>query len=116
MLFIMALAGALTIAALACPLWMGSMSQQGQADMPMPCSKQDDSPQQCPMSICQASSPYLAAGLAHNVPVFQELSAEVVDVPAALSSSWAAVPDERDDLPPPGAAGGLYLRTHSLLI
>ena len=116
MLFIMALAGALAIGVVACPLWMGSISLHQQADMPMPCSKQDDSPQQCPMSICQASSPYLADGLTQNTPVFQELPGEVDDLRLALSSLWAAVPDARDDLPPPDTTGGLYLRTHSLRI
>lgn len=111
-LLIMVLAGALGISALACPLWTGSVSKAE----PPPCSNHDDSSEQCPVLICQASAPYFVDRHSDYVPLFQELTAEIVSSainPISFGSSSAGY---WDDESPPGAAVPLFLRTHAFLI
>jgi hypothetical protein len=104
------LAGFLVISALACPLWMGSLNQCN-----MPCPKESSS-QKCPLTICQLSSPYLAADVAAHVPVLRELPAEPIIAPILRTSLGIAESVQQDDGAPPGLTGPLFLRTHSLLI
>lgn len=111
-LFISALAAILVISAVACPLWMGLLS-----DCSMPGSNEsDDAPDQCPMSICLASSPYLASHVSANFPQLKELPVEAVISTALLSSSVSAAPYQMADGAPPGLSSPIFLRTRSLLI
>ena len=110
-LFVVVLAGMLATSALACPLWMGRMSQGD-----MPCSKQG-TPEKCPSSICQLSSPYLTSHANADIPALQELGPVVADSSHALLTHLGNFEAIRtDDGAPPGPAGPLFLLTHSLLI
>jgi hypothetical protein len=110
-LLVFVLARALAISALACPLWMGSMGQQG-----MPCSGQTDQAGRCPASICQLSSPYLASHVSVDVPILQEQPVENVDW-AILGSAFANADSLRpDDVVAPDLTAELFLRFRSLLI
>ena len=102
----------LAMGALACPLWMTSVSQ---ADAH--CSRENDSPRQCPMSVCQVSSEYLIDGPNTNVlPTLRE-SRVGVGHPKPVPLAFGAIASE-----PfcsgysPGLHGPLFLRIHSLLI
>lgn len=110
-LLIVVFAGILATAALACPLWMSPMSQGG-----MPCSDESTQPNQCPLSICLASSPYLESRVSAHAPLPQELSGEVVDLATLRIVYSSADPIRRYAGKSPGFSGLLYLRTHSLLI
>ncbi|SRR5260370_40518472 len=105
------LVGALATAALACPLWMGSMSRQE-----MPCSDQRHPGGRCPFSICQVSSPYLASHVRVDAPHLQEGPVETADWAILGSSSANADSIRREDGVPPGLSGELYVQFHSLLI
>lgn len=110
-LFIVVLAGMLATSALACPLWMGRMNHGD-----MPCSK-PGTPEKCPSSICQLSSPYLTSHTNAHIPALQELGPVVADSSQALLThlgSFEAI--QTDDGAPPGPAGPLFLLTHSFLI
>lgn len=96
---------------LMCPLGMGS---PGQSDMP--CSKPSNPPSQCPFSICQASSSYLASHVSADTPVLPSLAVEVVNWVTIWTSPAGAKLIRWDDKAPPGSSGPLFLRTHSLLI
>ena len=110
-LFVVVLAGMLATSALACPLWIGWMSQGD-----MPCSK-PGSPERCPNSICQLSSPYLTSHVSAHLPTLEELGPVVVDSSHALLTHLGSFEAGRsDDGAPPGPAGRLFLLTHSLLI
>jgi hypothetical protein len=109
-LFIMLLAGTLATSVLACPLWMGSPSQPE-----MPCSHQDDPPD-CPLAICQASSPYLPAHVGVDVPLLELQPAELVDLAILWTSPALLEWIQQADESPPGLGGPLFLRGHSLLI
>lgn len=108
-LFIIVLTGMLATSALACPAWMGLMSEGD-----MPCAQ--STPEKCPASICLLSSPYLASHVSDHVPLPQELGAEVVDSTSQLTSFRSFQPGPEDDGAPPGPSAPLFLRTHSLLI
>jgi hypothetical protein len=108
---IIILAAALATGALICPLWMNSNSH---ADMP--CSNHDEAPQRCPISICQASSPYLIDGVIADVLPSQTPLAEAVDSASLSISSRTLRCDQCDDGSPPGMTGRLFLRTGALLI
>ncbi len=110
-LLVFVLAGALATSALACPLWMCPMNQGG-----MPCSDQSSQPNKCPLSICQASSSYLASHVSAHAPLPQELPAEVVDLAAQRIAHASSDPGRRYAGEPPGFSGPLFLQTHSLLI
>ena len=110
-LLVFVLAGTLATSALACPLWMGSMSQQE-----MPCSDHSDPGGRCPFSICQVSSPYLASYVSVDTPPLQALLVEAVDWAILWPSSANADSIRRDDGAPPGLSGELFLRFHSFLI
>jgi hypothetical protein len=109
-LFIIVLSGTLATSALACPVWMGLMSGGD-----MPCFS-PGTPEECPVSICLLSSPYLASHVSTHVPLLQELGPAVVDSLLLLTSSQNFEPTQEDDGAPPGPSGPLFLRTHSLLI
>ena len=110
-LLVFVLAGALATSALACPLWLGSMSQHQ-----MPCSNQSNSDGRCPVSVCQLSSPYLASHVSVDVPRLQELPVEIVDW-SILGSAFAYADSlQLDDVAPLGLTGELFLRFRSLLI
>ncbi len=109
-LLIVAFAAMLATSALTCPLWMGPMSQGG-----MPCSDQSSQSAPCPPTVCQASSPYLAAHASH-VPIPQVLPLEVVDSTTVCIVCNSAELIRRYEGKPPGLSDPLYLRTHSLLI
>jgi len=108
-IFVIVLAGTLATSALACPAWMGLMSQD---DVPY----SQATPEKCPASICLLSSPYLASHVSAHVPPPQELGPAVVDSPLQLTSFQNFEPTQEDDGAPPGPSGPLFLRTHSLLI
>lgn len=111
-LLILATAGTLAASTIACPLWM-SFANKGE----MPCSDQSNSPAQCPFSICQANSPYLAAHVSVlHPPLVHGLPIELADSTVLWTSSAHAKPMRRDDEPPPAVSGPLFLRTHSFLI
>lgn len=110
-LFIMVLAGTLATSALVCPLWISSISK---ADSP--CSNHDDSPEQCPILICQASAPYLADGQSDHGPFLQELSPAVVNSTILQISFKSTGADHQDDESPPGVTVPLFLRAHAFLI
>jgi hypothetical protein len=110
-LAIIILTAAVATGALVCPLWMSTNSH---ADMP--CSKQDESPQRCPISICQASSPYLIDGVIADVLLCQTPLVEAVDSATLSISSGTRRCDQCDDGSPPGVTGRLFLRTGALLI
>ena len=107
-LFVIVLAGILVTSALACPMWIGAMNQRE-----MPCSRPMHPPDQCPLSICQASSPYLASHESASAPVLQEQPTEAFDSIISWTSAVSAEPIQTDVGSPPGS---LFLRTHSLLI
>lgn len=109
-LFIGFLAGVLVMSVLACPLWMGSLSQ-----CKMPCPKENSS-QHCPLTICQLSSPYLAADVSAHAPLLRELAAEPIVSPIPLTSLGIIESVQQDDGAPPGPTRPLFLQTHSLLI
>jgi len=106
-LFIIVLTGTLATSALACPVWMGLMSRGD-----MPCSQ--STPEKCPASICQLSSPYLASHVSAHVPLLHEVG-PLVATPL-LTSFQSFEPSWEDEGAPPGRSGSLFLRTHSLLI
>lgn len=110
-LAVLVLVAALATGAMTCPLWMASMSQ---ADMP--CSKEHQSPQQCPISICQASSPYLADSITANAFPPQLFLAEVIDSTTISLSSITGFYEQCDNRSPPGVADRLFLKTRALLI
>ena len=110
-ILILGLAAVLITSAMACPLWMSAHSH-----CPMPCPNGGTS-ERCPLSVCQASSPYLASHVTVHPPPVDE-------VPAAMISSvfvpWITAnstdPIAEDNGPPSGQSGHLFLRIHSLLI
>lgn len=110
-LAVMVLVAALAAGAITCPLWVASMSQ---ADMP--CSNEHQSPQQCPISICQASSPYLVDSITANALPPQLLLAEVIDSTTISLSSITGLYEQCDDRSPPGVTDRLFLQTRALLI
>jgi hypothetical protein len=105
-----ALAGLLIISVLVCPLWMGSLEQ-----CKMHCSKESSS-HQCPLTVCQLSSPYLASDASAHSPLLMELPAEPITSPILSTSLGSVAPVHQDDGTPPGLSGPLFLRTHSFLI
>jgi hypothetical protein len=82
----------------------------------MPCSKQGDPPQQCPVPICQATATCLADDQTNNIPFLQERSTEVIDLTTLPISLGSVGADQRNAGSPPGVTGRLFIRTHSLLI
>lgn len=110
-LAVVVLVAALAAGAMTCPLWMASMSQ---ADMP--CSKAHQSPQQCPISICQASSPYLVDSITANAFPPQLFLAEVVDSTPISLSLLIGLYEHFDDRSPPRVTDQLFLQTCALLI
>jgi hypothetical protein len=105
------LTAALATGALICPLWMTSNSH---ADMP--CSNEHDRPQRCPVSICQASSPYLIDGVIADVFSWQALLPEKIDsIPASISFGSRQC-HQCDDGSPPGVTGRLFIQTGAFLI
>ena len=109
-LFVGSLVAILMLSVLACPVWMGSHDK---CNMPSP---EQSSSGPCQLTICQLSSPYLASHADENAPVLSDISAEQIVLPGL----WTSVEDTQlagwEDVPPPGAGGPLFLRTHSLLI
>ena len=106
-LSIVVLAVTLSASALACPLWMG-LASHGE----MPCSTQDNSSQQCPFSVCQANSLYVASRAGSHAPVL----VQVIDSSLAPVHLRSAEPVQPDSGAPPGTSSALFLLTHSLLI
>ena len=104
------LAGILVIGALACPLWMGA-----HRSCDMPCSNQTKAPTHCPITICQASSSYLASDAGHNLPPLTALANAVVPI-VLLPSRGNDAAIRRDDGGPPGFNRPLFLQNRSLLI
>ena len=105
---IASLAVMLTLAVFACPLWMLL-----QDDCNMPCPK--DASSNCPLTVCELSSPYLAAAGIH-ASVLKIAPAEHVNVPLLLS--WTVTRDSilSNDSGPPGHLGSIFLNIHSLRI
>lgn len=110
-LFVAILSGTLVMSAVACPLWMSSASPQTEKHCPDQSSKTQE---QCPLSICQASSPYLNSQSGADVPVLTEMPAELVD-PSDASLQQATL-FQLDHEEPPGRGGPLFLLIHSFLI
>lgn len=110
-LFVMVLAGTLAVSALACPLWMASLSQ-----LDMPCSNQDSAHEKCPVVICLASSSYLQSDVGLGVPVLQQMPGEPSGANTILAFTRSAEQIQANAEPPPGFTDPLYLRTHSFLI
>ena len=111
----------LAITAMACPLWMAStshdMASHGKLCSGMPCFHQSKSPHQCPLTICEASSPYLTSDVSTSTPLLTELPNEAVSsIVRLISLTGNAELIRRDDLAPPGLSTPLLLQTHSLLI
>ena len=111
-LAVVVLVAALAAGALSCPLWMAS--SMSQADMP--CSNEHQSSQQCPISICQASSPYLVDSITANALPPQLLLAEVLDSTTISLTSVTRLYEPCDDRSPPGVIDPLFLQTGALLI
>jgi len=109
LLFVAVLAGTLAMGAVACPLWMSSLSQDK-----TPCSKHSNSSDKCPLSICHVSSPYETPHIKADVPVLIEMAAEVVDSIIVLSRE--ATPIQQNRRAPPGGDVPLFVQLHSLLI
>jgi hypothetical protein len=106
------LTAALATGTLVCPLWMTSNSH---ADMA--CSPEHDAPQRCPVSICQASSPYLIDGVITDIFPGPALLPEPVDsATSSISLGSRRQCQECDDGSPPGVTGRLFLQTGALLI
>src|SRR5258707_8079784 len=103
--------GAVAAGGAACPLWM-TLSQHG-----MSCCDRSNSPDQCPLSICQASSPYLASRAStSHAPLLQAPPVDTVLPVVLWTPSASADLVRRDDGAPPVSSGPLFLRFHSLLI
>lgn len=125
MLFITVLVGILTTTSLACPFWVGIASQSslccnGRNADDGACGRQNNSTHErhkpCPMSICQASSPYLADGLKHDLLVLDTVGTEVVEFTVVPTRLEFARYHQRDETSPPGTTGPRFLKTHTLLI
>jgi hypothetical protein len=86
-----------------------------QNDCKMPCPKESRS-QQCPLTICQLSSPYLASDPGVYVTALTELPAGPIVSPVLWVSVDIAESVRDQDAAPPGLLGPLFLRTHSLPI
>lgn len=110
-LVIVAFAVILAMGALACPLWTCPMSQGG-----MPCPDQSNPSAPCPLTVCEASSPYLAPHASAHVPIPQVLPVQVVDTATDCTVCNSADLVRRYEGKPPGLSDPLYLRTHALLI
>ena len=110
-LLVVVFAAILATSALACPLWMCPMSQDG-----MPCPDESGQSAPCPAAVCQASSPYLASHASTHAPIPQVLFAEVVDTATVCIVCNSPDLIRRYEGKPPGLGDPLYLRTHSLLI
>lgn len=111
-LWVLVLAGALGMSALACPLWI---SMDGMGDMP--CSGQGGCPKSCPDAICQIDSPYLTTpNQAFDTPALHASVIEAVDIEPVWITILASAWRRAEDGPPPSASAPLYLRTHSFLI
>lgn len=109
-LLIVALAGILATAALACPLWMSPMEEG------MACPEQSSVPAPCPSSVCQVSSPYLDSHLLATPALPPMLPAEPLYLRPVDADRVGRESIRRDAAVKPGLTGQLYLRTHSLLI
>ena len=110
LLFVAVLAGGLAMGAVACPLWMSSLSQDK-----TPCPKHTNSSDKCPLSICQVSSPYEISHIKAAVPVLIEMAAEAVDLIIVLSPEAAPVHQQNRGAPP-GRDVPVFVQLHSLLI
>lgn len=99
---------ALTTSAIACPLWTASAMQPNP-----PCSKHSDSTEQCPLSICQAASPFLISAPGLNLPA-QEAACEPIEfvIPGTALAEVFVLRAEIGS--PPDIP--LFLQLHSLLI
>ena len=91
-LLVIVLAGTLASSALACPLWMGSLT------------------------ICLASPSYLMSDVDVSTPLLTELPGEVAGASVLGTSLRGLEPIQQYDSAPPGPSSPLFLRTHSLLI
>jgi hypothetical protein len=111
LLLIVLLAGVLAATAVACPLAIASCD--GHA---MPCHHDCNASNPCPVTLCQASSRYLASqnGTVHKV-LLKEMPAKAVN-PAFWRSPAAPNLILRNDGPLPGASSRVFLRLCSLLI
>jgi hypothetical protein len=109
-LLITASATVLAGSTLVCPLWIGFGPSE------IPCTHDGGPTEQCPVTICAASSSYVASDVGMGAPVLIELHAEAV-VPGILWTALAGsevVP--REELAPPRLGRPLFLQTHSLLV
>jgi hypothetical protein len=106
-----AFSAALVISGLACPFWLASMSH-----CEMPCPKQGNTPDQCPMAICLASAPRLVSHVGVKVPQIDELPTEAAAPAAALRPSLSADISAPHSGAPAASTGPIFLWTHALLI
>jgi hypothetical protein len=110
-LLIGALGGLLMTFWFACPLAMGI-----QTGHDMPCSENHERTPDCPYSICQASSPYLAGQSHADARVLQELPGAIFAPAVDWTSVGKSVTVAHEYNAPPGQSSRLFLNTHSLLI
>jgi hypothetical protein len=103
----------LATSALACPLWLGSPSQDC-----MPCPDQSDTSHQCPDSICQLSAPYVSSSshVSDPAPLLQELPFAAIEAFHLQTPFLNDSPLGQEYGPPPGPSVQLYLQTHSLRV
>lgn len=102
---------ALSMGVVACPLWMSLASED------MPCTKHGSLPEQCPISICQISSPYLASNVSAEEILPVEAFTDAVH-PAILNVSLLVrvIPIQPADSARSHPSSPLFLQTHSFLI
>jgi hypothetical protein len=103
----------LATSALACPLWLGSQSQDC-----MPCPDQSDTGHQCPDSICQLSAPYLSSPshASDHAPLLQELPSATIAAIHLRTPFLNDRPLRQEYGPLPGTSVQLFLQTHSLRV
>lgn len=106
---IASLAVVLALAVFACPVWMLL-----QDDCSMPCPK--DASSNCPLTVCELSSPYWASATSVHPSGLKIVPAEHVAVPLLLSSTGTRDLVLLNDSGPPGHLGSIFLNTHSLRI
>jgi hypothetical protein len=100
----------LAMGVIACPLWMSLASENTS------CTKHSNLPEQCPMSICQISAPYLAPDVSADVVLPSEWVNGAVSPVGNAPLPTGTIPVRLNLGSPPHPNSPLFIQTHSLLI